>query len=94
MTKYNGVLKTKKQAQNWIEVLRTAPYNLEAKGLISILENKWKTLAAQPAEAERAYNLVNSIAYGPQEPPQDYRIYNRRMPDGSFRPLAGFFDRD
>jgi hypothetical protein len=30
--------------------------------------------------------------FGPQEPPQDYRIFNRRQPDGTFRPLSEFFD--
>jgi len=29
---------------------------------------------------------------GPQEPPQDYRIFNRRQADGIFRPLSEFFD--
>ena len=29
---------------------------------------------------------------GPQEPPQDPRIFNRRQADGNFRPLSGFFD--
>lgn len=29
---------------------------------------------------------------GPQEPPNDPRIYNRRMPNGMFRPLSGFFE--
>jgi len=28
----------------------------------------------------------------PLDPPQDSRIYNRKMPDGTFRPLAGYFD--
>jgi len=23
---------------------------------------------------------------------QDYRVFNRRMPDGSFRPISQFFD--
>lgn len=26
-----------------------------------------------------------------QEPPQDERIFNRRLPDGTFRPLSEFF---
>ena len=30
-------------------------------------------------------------ALGPQEPPQDIRIFNRRQADGSFRPLTDFF---
>lgn len=29
---------------------------------------------------------------GPQEPPDDPTIFNRRMPDGSFRSLSEFFD--
>jgi len=32
--------------------------------------------------------------YGPQEPPQDKRIYNRRREDGTFPPLKDFFNRD
>lgn len=28
---------------------------------------------------------------GPQEPPDDPRIFNRRQPDGSFKPMAEFF---
>jgi len=31
---------------------------------------------------------------GPQEPPSDPMIYNRRQADGTFRPLAGFWERD
>jgi hypothetical protein len=30
---------------------------------------------------------------GPQEPPQDEGVFNRRQPDGTFRPLADFFSR-
>lgn len=26
------------------------------------------------------------------EPPDDYRIFNRRQSDGTFRPLSTFFD--
>ncbi len=29
---------------------------------------------------------------GVQEPPQDYRIFNRRQPDGTFRPLSVFWE--
>lgn len=32
------------------------------------------------------------IVLGPQEPPSDPMIFNRRQPDGTFRPLAEFFD--
>ena len=35
----------------------------------------------------------DGIEVGPQEPPQDYRIYNRRWPDGTFPPTMEFFDR-
>jgi len=31
---------------------------------------------------------------GPQEPPDDPMIYNRRQADGTFRSLAGFWERD
>lgn len=31
--------------------------------------------------------------FGPLEPPNDYRIFNRRRPDGSFPPLSEFFDK-
>ncbi len=37
----------------------------------------------------------NSIRQlGVQEPPNDAMIYNRRQPDGTFRPLTGFFQRE
>jgi hypothetical protein len=46
--------------------------------------NMWKaTLRAQQTEA---------IPFGPQEPPDDPRIFNRKQADGSYRPLAEFFD--
>ncbi len=31
---------------------------------------------------------------GVQEPPQDYRIFNRRQADGSFRPIEQFFNHE
>lgn len=34
-----------------------------------------------------------AIRLGPQEPPDSPMIYNRRMPDGSYRDIAGFFER-
>ncbi len=36
---------------------------------------------------------TTETAIGTQEPPQDYRIFNRRQKDGTFRPLAEFFER-
>ena len=30
---------------------------------------------------------------GPQEPPEDHRIFNRRLPNGTRRPVSEFFDR-
>lgn len=35
--------------------------------------------------------LVSEMATPPLEPPQDERIFNRRQPDGTFRPLSEFF---
>jgi hypothetical protein len=35
---------------------------------------------------------MNAQRFGPLEPPDDYRIFNRRQPDGTFRPLADFFN--
>ncbi len=32
--------------------------------------------------------------FGPAEPPQDPMIYNRRQPDGTHKPLSGFFNRE
>ena len=32
------------------------------------------------------------LSSGPQEPPQDPRIFNRRQADGTFRPLDKFFE--
>ena len=44
------------------------------------------------AAIEEAKHLENRM--GPQEPPEDPRIFNRRQADGSFRPLEEFWDRD
>ncbi len=38
--------------------------------------------------------LAEAMSIGPQEPPQDFRIFNRRQPDGTYRPLADFFFRE
>ena len=35
--------------------------------------------------------IPDAPVIGPQEPPQDYRIFNRRQADGTFRPLSEFF---
>lgn len=32
-------------------------------------------------------------ALGVQKPPQDYRIFNRKQKDGTYRPLKDFFDK-
>jgi len=37
---------------------------------------------------------VSVTQLGPQEPPDDPMIYNRRQADGTFRSLAGFWERD
>ena len=29
---------------------------------------------------------------GPQEPPSDYRIFNKRQPNGTYKPLSVYFD--
>ena len=34
------------------------------------------------------------IHLGSQEPPDDYRIFNRRRSDGLFRPISEFFERE
>lgn len=31
------------------------------------------------------------MKFGPQEPPNDYRIWNRRQPDGTLRQIKDFF---
>lgn len=41
--------------------------------------------------AAHAVGFTDAVI-GPQEPPADYRIYNRRRPDGTFPPLSEFFD--
>lgn len=41
--------------------------------------------------AAHAVGFPNAVI-GPQEPPSDYRIFNRRRPDGTFPPLSEFFD--
>ena len=37
---------------------------------------------------------AEGIPLGPQEPPDNPMIYNRRQTDGTFRSLAGFWERD
>jgi len=51
------------------------------------------------AEQHKALQIVLDVAsaqtpaeFGPQEPPQDYRIFNKRQADGTYRPLSEFFD--
>ena len=39
------------------------------------------------------YATTKTFTLGPQEPPEDYRIFNRRLPDGTRRPVSEFFDR-
>lgn len=53
--------------------------------LAALRNEQLETLAA-------ALQTAGSPVVGSQEPPQDYRIFNRRQPDGSFRPLSLFFD--
>ena len=36
---------------------------------------------------------MNWTTLGPQEPPDNPMIFNRRQPDGSFRPIVDFFVR-
>ena len=38
--------------------------------------------------------LAEVTPLGPQEPPDDPMIYNRRQTDGTFRSLAGFWERE
>lgn len=52
---------------------------------IDALEGAMEAAMTDPAHIATAPQL------GPQEPPDDYRIYNRRRPDGTFPPLSGFF---
>jgi hypothetical protein len=33
-----------------------------------------------------------TISFGPQQPPDDPRIFNRRQVNGTYRPLSDFFD--
>lgn len=44
-------------------------------------------------EQEAELLAENHEQFGLCEPPQDYRIFNRRQPDGTFRPLSEFFDK-
>ncbi len=39
-----------------------------------------------------AWLRANVAPFGPQEPPDDPRIYNRRREDGTYPPLSSFFD--
>ena len=61
---------------------------------------KWLSAREDQREANEAMAQADLIAevdlefFGPQEPPQDPRIFNRRQADGTFRPLAEFFDRE
>ena len=46
------------------------------------------------AELLYAPPAASVIQLRPQEPPDDPMIYNRRQADGTFRSLAGFWERD
>jgi hypothetical protein len=51
-----------------------------------------KTRTAE--EALKLINIEQMSLFGPQEPPDDPRIFNRKQADGSYRPLAEFFNGD
>ena len=53
----------------------------------------WSPLPSMacPMPEHRSLSKPPMQPLGPQEPPQDPRIFNRRQPDGSFRPVSEFF---
>ncbi len=55
-------------------------------------EAELKAWAKEHRFAERITEAMAGMGYVPVEPPDDYRIFNRRQPDGTFRPLSSFFD--
>ncbi len=57
------------------------------------LESAIAIVETTDADMERE-ELAEAMSVGPQEPPQDFRIFNRRQPDGTYRPLADFFFRE
>lgn len=55
--------------------------------IFNVADNGAVTLAEQ-----RESVVVEQL--GPQQPPAHPWIYNRQMPDGTYRDLAGFFNRE
>ncbi len=71
---------------NYLYVLHIAEklgYSSEMTGNVS--EDTLKVLSI--------LDRIESLIAGPQEPPADHRIYNRKQADGTYRPLTDFFDR-
>lgn len=53
--------------------------------LFQIIEERYR-------EMSRQKQLTDEKRVGPQEPPDDPRIFNRRQADGTFRPIKEFFE--
>jgi hypothetical protein len=56
----------------------------------------WIDITPWPINTDGAHckECHDELSFGPQEPPDDPRIFNRKQADGSYRPLAEFFNGD
>lgn len=61
-----------------------------ARVVVFQVDGERVTLAEQPSVVVEQ----PTPQLGPQQPPDHLWIYNRQMPDGTYRDLAGFFNRE
>ncbi len=76
---------SKEQTDEWQSICDRTRAEFEAKAAIARAEGLTLQKAIEAACA--TYQV-----FGPVEPPQDPMIYNRRQPDGTHKPLSGFFN--
>ena len=57
-------------------------------------DQDWKLYKLYPSGRADFIREALPQEYGLQAPPNDPRIFNRSQPDGSYRPLSEFFDRE
>ena len=86
-TESNNAIATRSQRRRAVELA----YEVYTKSALTEQEIDALEGAMEAAMTDPAH-IATAPQFGPQEPPADYRIYNRRRPDGTFPPLAGFFD--
>ena len=66
---------------------------VQSMGKLSTLKIQGAEFSREELQEIAADEIARAEAnLGPQEPPQDASIFNRRQPDGVFRPVSEFFD--